>query len=118
MIATRLVKLDDTRSANVRELTVAQVRQWLVGMEGQAAENTEVDVVGALLFEDTTLSDLARMSDLTVEDMNKIAPSVLDRVRTAAKELNPHFFAMRGRLLQPVQVQTVPALRSATGSTP
>lgn len=80
---------------NVRELSVAEVRTWTVEMEsGQA-----VDPLRAVVFDDCSLDDLARMSDASAEQLEAFRPSDLERVREKAKALNPLFFKVRGMLL-------------------
>lgn len=76
-----------------RELTVLQVRNWLEGLEGEAP-----DPVSAAMFEDCTLDDLKRMTDLTDEKINSLRPSQVEQLINVCKELNPHFFAMQGRM--------------------
>lgn len=79
----------------VRELTVADIRAWLKALEAQTAP----DVLDVVLFEDFTLADLTRMTDLTAADLETMAPSELRRVADACREVNADFFALRGRLL-------------------
>ncbi|WP_375738075.1 hypothetical protein [Pseudomonas boanensis] len=83
------------RRVTVRELTVAEVRQWL----NDAAGKVSVDTVDAMLFEEISLPDLARMTSLDVESMGDWQPSQLREVIAAAKDLNKDFFAMRERIV-------------------
>ena len=76
----------------VRELTFADVRDWLRRREILKS----CDVIHALAFEDFGIDDLAEMSDATTEEMEACAPSELKPLIEACKALNPHFSA-RGR---------------------
>ncbi|MCY1506587.1 hypothetical protein D9M68_408390 [compost metagenome] len=91
---SREIKVGERR-VMVRELTVAEVRQWL----GDAASRKQVDTVDAMLFEEISLPDLARMTSLDVESMGDWQPSQLREVIAAAKDLNKDFFAMRERIV-------------------
>ena len=82
---------------DVRELTVAEVRNWLVGAAADLADN---DVVGQLLFDDCTVSDLTKMSSLTARQVNKLTPSELNEVREGCKAVNPHFFELRVPIME------------------
>lgn len=88
------VALGDLRVA-VKELTVADMRQWWADVESGTGS---VDAIDGGLFEDVSLSDLARMTDLTVEDMAPLAPSELRSVIDTCREVNPDFFRMQERL--------------------
>lgn len=76
-----------------RELTVLQVRNWLEGMGGAVP-----DPLDAALFRDCTLAELKRMTDLNDEKLNGLRPSQVEQVIQVCKELNPHFFALLGRV--------------------
>ncbi len=81
----------DGRAAQVRELTVGEIRQWL-------ASKTEAgDVVDSLLFEEVALSDLAFLTDLDAAAVDALTPSDVARLVAVAKEINAAFFAMRER---------------------
>ncbi|MDV3438728.1 hypothetical protein R0G64_04820 [Pseudomonas otitidis] len=87
------------RSVIVREMTVGDVRNWLA----------DVSTAGALvgwvddgLMGDISLGDLARMTSLKVDEMDAWRPSELQQVIEVARELNPHFFVLRGRMLKAV----------------
>ncbi|WP_155945679.1 hypothetical protein [Metapseudomonas resinovorans] len=83
------------RRVTVRELTVAEVRQWL----GDASSRQQIDTVDAMLFEDISLPDLARMTSLDVDSMGDWQPSQLREVIAAAKDMNKDFFALRERIV-------------------
>lgn len=93
MPATLLVDLPG-RSVTVRELTVAEVRDWLVAVESGAT----FDVIQALSFDECGLDDIARMCDATAKELEVFAPSDLAPVMDACKALNPHFFRVRAAL--------------------
>lgn len=83
------------RKFTVRELTVGEIRVWL---EGKSAEAP--DLVDAFLFDEASLSDVAVLTDLTIGDMDGLAPSEIDQVIAKCKEANARFFAMRARLAE------------------
>lgn len=85
------------RDVRVRELTVAEIRQWLAELSAPKAE-AEVDVVDQLLFEDVTVSEIGRMTDLSAEELAGATPSELDAIRARCREVNRHFFVLRDRL--------------------
>ncbi len=87
----------DERTVTVRELTVSEVRLWFKSLE-QVNEGG-VDVVGECLIADISLGDVCRMTDLQPADIDALAPSEIDQVITVCLEINPHFFQMRGNLL-------------------
>ena len=79
----------------VRELTFADVRDWLRRREILKSR----DVIHALAFEDFGIDDLAEMSDATTEEMEACA------VRTQAADRSlqgaePAFFRTRAALAQ------------------
>lgn len=87
------------RSVIVREMTVGDVRNWLADV---SADGALVNWVDDGLMGDISLRDLARMTSLKVEEMDSWRPSELQQVIDEARELNPHFFALRGRMLKAV----------------
>ena len=76
-----------------RELTVLQVRNWMEGLGSEAP-----DPLSAMLFENCPLDDLKRMTDLNDETINSLRPSQIEQLIKVCKELNPHFFALLGRM--------------------
>lgn len=95
MPASRAIDLPGL-SVSVRELTVAEVRAWLVEAEAGAA----VDPLRAMVFDDCSLDDLARMSDVPAETLEQFTTSELAPLHDAAKALNPHFFRVRAALIR------------------
>lgn len=93
MAASRVVTLPGGLSVTVRELTVREVRDWLVA-------DPAPDPLRAYVFEDFSLDDLARMSDVAPEALESYAPSELAPLVQAAQSLNPHFFRPRAALAQ------------------
>ncbi len=77
-------------------MTVLQVRNWLQTY----SEPVALDIVDSYLFVDCSLDDLKRMTDLTPAIIDGLKPSQVQEVIAICKELNPHFFAMLGRLGQ------------------
>jgi len=78
----------------VKELTVGEIRAWL-----KEAGMVSGDLVDAALFEEFSLPDLQRLTDLTTEAVAGLAPSDLRQVFAACEEVNADFFAMRSRAL-------------------
>lgn len=79
----------------VRELTVAEIRQWLANLKADVAKE---DSLSLILFDDVTFGDLRLMTDLTDEQLASATPSELRQVADKIKAVNSHFFAFRGRL--------------------
>lgn len=88
----------------VKELTVAEVRHWMMDMVAQEESKTPADnitiVLDQGLFEGIGLSDIVRMTDLTKCQIEHFTPSELQVVIQKCKELNPDFFGMRGRIFK------------------
>ena len=93
MAATRIVELPGAK-VTVRELTVAEVRAWVVEMEA----GMPVDALGSLVFDDCALADLARMSDADPAQLESLTYAELLPLRDACKALNPHFFRVRAAI--------------------
>ena len=90
MAATKVVELAGA-PVTVRELTVAEVRTWLAEIEAGVA----VDPLGSMVFDDCSLDDLARMSDVTAAALEGMTYGEMLPLRDACKALNPHFFRVR-----------------------
>ena len=84
------------RRVMVRELTVGDVRNWLK----EAGADLTISAVDLLLIPEISLPDLARMTNLSVADMDDWQPSELRELMAVAKDLNADFFGLRGRLLK------------------
>lgn len=80
------------RTVIVRELTVREVRDWIISLETGAAI---VDAGGEFVWDDCSLQDLARMTDCPLEVFDDYTPSEIEPVRKIARDLNPHFFRTR-----------------------
>lgn len=83
-------------AVTVRELTVSEIRAWLADVQ-KASDS--VDVIDVMLLRDVSLQDVQRMSSLTAEQVEGLAPSHLRKVVADARELNEDFFALRAGLL-------------------
>lgn len=106
---------------SVKEMTVAEIRAWLLRMErayaaphpnspgllkklaifcglldGGLARSHEV--VDALLFEDLTMLDLTILTSLTREQIGTLTPSQVREVWKNCQEVNADFFQFRHRL--------------------
>ena len=93
------------RHIRVYELTPAQMRQMLIGNRppGDGASEDEIAryQIGATLFDDITLADLALFTRTDQAELEEIPPSHLKRLVAKCKELNPDFFAALGRMAFP-----------------
>lgn len=96
----RIIALGE-HAVTVRELTVGELRAWLADAEGQLLKDADgtPDIVALWLLDECTLGDLMRMSSATREQLDDMADSELRALVAACKELNPGFFALRGRLM-------------------
>lgn len=108
------------QAVTVHELTVGEVRAWLADAEGQVPKdaNGTPDVVALWLLDDCTLGDLARMSDVTPEQLSGLTDSTLRELVAACKALNPGFFGLRGRLMALGQASLGLTPMPADSSTP
>ncbi|MBF0142849.1 MAG: hypothetical protein HQL59_05255 [Magnetococcales bacterium] len=97
MKRTKEVQLDE-HTVTVRELTVAEVRLWLKELD-QLREGA-LDLVTEGIIADASLGDVARMTDLQAADLDEMTPSQIEELITACREINPHFFRLRDRLLE------------------
>lgn len=93
MPATASIPLGQ-HTVTVREVSVAEVREWVAEHEAGAA----LDPLRAFIFDDCSLDDLARMCDLSASDMEAFGPLELTPLRDKCKALNPHFFKVREAL--------------------
>ncbi len=87
----------------VKELTVAEVRHWMMDIIEKENQKDDVDVVSTVLdqrlFEEIGLSDICRMTDLESNQLDDFTPSQLQVVIQRCKMLNSDFFGMRKRVL-------------------
>lgn len=90
MKKSKITTLGDGRDVLCRELTVAEIRALL--------EHPPADQVDALLLPGISLTELAAMTDLTLQDMAALPPSQLEKVLADCREVNPFFFGMQARL--------------------
>ena len=103
------------RSVAVKELTVTEVRDWIA----EAEAGLSVDPVRAMVFDDCSLDDLARLSDMLADDMEACTVAQLTPLRDKAKALNPHFFRVREALISVSRaIQAGLALSSSTDASP
>lgn len=123
MSATKQVDVDG-RTVTVRELTVREVRDWVTEIE---SGGKTIDVAGEFVFEDCAVDDLVRMSDMSREAFDDLAPSQIEPIREAARVLNPGFFRVRAavaaaqasivrQLLSPAALSETPSPSSRTGT--
>ncbi len=95
---TKDVQVDAlNRRVVARELDVSEIRAHLAG-SGASEAPADFDVVGALLFPEVTFADLAAMSDVSFEDLGRLAPSEIKAIIAACREVNADFFGMMARL--------------------
>ncbi len=89
----------------VKELTVAEVRHWMMDLVQREETNNNSDtiefVIDQAFFDDIGISDVLRMTDLSSDLIKELTPSQLRLVIARCKALNPDFFGMRKRVLGP-----------------
>lgn len=90
----------------VRELTVAQVRDWLAGMDKEPRGLLDVG-----LCSDLAIPDLPVFASVDRATLDDLAPSDIDLIIAAVKDVNPHFFGMVARAQK-----NMPALATSSGS--
>lgn len=83
-------------SVDVYELTVSDIRAWLV----HAGESD--DLIGNMLFDDFSLSDIVLMTSITERKISKLTPSEIEMLKEGCKKVNPNFFALKTRKLPSV----------------
>lgn len=91
MAATADVTIGDL-TVTVRELTVAEVRDWVREIE---IGTRPIDPAGDALFEDVCLGDMALMSNASGDFLAGFGPSELQPLADLCKKVNPHFFRLR-----------------------
>lgn len=87
LVAIRIVSLLGL-TVTARELTVSDVRAWLMEIEADAS----IDPFYTMLFDGFSVCDLSRMSDASITQLETFTPSELEPLANAAKALNPDFF--------------------------
>jgi len=104
------------RRVRVRELTVGEIRLWL------REARSDGDGVDWALFEELSLFDIYRMTDLLPLGAESMTPSELREIIAVAKEINSDFFALRGRLERLARelraTSTAPSAASSQPATP
>lgn len=90
MKKSKITTLDIGRDVVCRELTVSEIRALF--------ESPPADQVDALLLPGISLTELAAMTDLSLEDMAALPPSQLEKVLADCREVNSYFFDMQARL--------------------
>ncbi|MBL8471338.1 MAG: hypothetical protein JNM98_06020 [Rhodocyclaceae bacterium] len=89
----------------VRELTVAEIRQWL---KGTAARNSDDALLGVLCG-DFSADDLLLLTTATQEQIELLTPSECREVWNVCREVNSDFFALLDRLpAMPIPAQPSP----------
>lgn len=81
------------KTVTVHELTVKEIREWLRHVEQTDAN----DFVNDQLFDEFSLSDLARMSTIKTDDLEGMRPSEIQYLADICKEKNPQFFTVVGK---------------------
>jgi len=93
-VRTKEIELEG-RVVTIRELTVAELRNWHLDLKELFKNQENIDLVNHVLIEGAALPDLVRMTDLTLEDLDGMTPSMIDGVVAGCREVNPHFFRLR-----------------------
>ena len=111
MARTKQIELS-TGTVTVRELTVAEMRAWVLDLE---TSDTAINLVDSMLLVDLRLQDLARATDILPETIEGLAQSDLTRMVEAIKEMNPSFFDMLVRLAKAGQQLMDAGLQASSG---
>jgi len=83
----------------IKELTLAELRVWLA----EAAGRLTVDLVDEVFADqDILVSDIPFFSDLNTEALKGLAPSEIEPLVTAIREVNARFFVIWRRRLAAV----------------
>lgn len=95
----------DGRVYQVREFTPNDVRNMLIRLKGMEKEGEVIDPVNEILFE-MGMAEVAAMVNMTISEMQNLPNNTIRRLIEVGKEVNPDFFAFRGKLLRrPVVTQ-------------
>jgi len=84
-------------TVTVHELNVIEIRNWFTDLETREAP---VDLADSLLIIEMRLSDLARVSDITPEQLDQLTQTDIDQLMEAIQAINPRFFAGLVRLAE------------------
>ena len=96
------------RKVTVHELTVAELERWVEeGLDPQ--QPVQTSVVRGGIISGLSLQDIARLSDITVEQMEEMTPSQVQVIGDACVEANRHFFALLDRIERSIQRSSTPA---------
>lgn len=87
----------DGKSVEIKELSVADVREYLRIAESETLAGATLDPVIDLMFDGFSLRDIAAMTDLSLEGMDALTPKQINAIADACKEVNPSFFQMADR---------------------
>ncbi len=86
------------REVTVKELTVTEVRAWL---ESEKRRDEKGDLLRDMLIDGVSFADMARMSDVSIEEMEQMFPSQLQTLADACAEVNRVFFNLCARVAPP-----------------
>lgn len=105
MRVIREVQLGEKRVL-VKELTLAELRAWLA----EAAGRLTVDLVDEVFADqDILVSDIPFFSEIPADALSDLAPSEIDPLVTAIREVNARFFVIwRKRLAAVTGLPPVP----------
>lgn len=88
----KTVNLGEGLTVTVKKLNrVRDVYDWIEGQKNTPPDKP-VDIVGDLILEDCPLETLAMMCDATIEAIKDMTMDQVERLASACKEMNPHFF--------------------------
>lgn len=93
MRVIRDLKLDGKVIGQVKELTVGEIRSWLL------SKTVAGDLVDSMLFDEISLSDIPVLTTLTDDELTGLAPSEIDSLLPQLKEVNARFFMMREKVV-------------------
>lgn len=91
------------KDVTVNELSVNEVRNWMADTESAAENDALMIDLDDILFEDVRLSDLAVMSDQSIDQLREMRPSQLREIADVCRDVNEHFFSAADRIMPALQ---------------
>ena len=93
------------KSISIKEMTVAEVRHWMMDILEVANTNEPEDKISFLLDKgfmenEISLSEIKRMTDASMSKLEQFTATELRTIISKCKDLNPDFFALRSRVIQ------------------
>jgi hypothetical protein len=101
MRKSKIIKIDD-REITISELTVANINKLFVDVSAQAKPGA-ANIIDLLFGADIPVEAVAVSCGITVDELEaQYAPSEINVIVEAVKEVNPFFTAMLAKLTEAV----------------